>query len=557
MNVASVVIPAHNESGVLPATLNRIAEDSLARSLEVVVVANNCDDETADVARAFQRRVPGLVVVETDTPGKTNALNLGDEAVNAFPRIYLDADIVLGPDALEGMVDGLSVSSPVAGSPDIRFDLDGADLWVREYYRMFERLPYVTDGLVGLGVYGLSESGRDRFDEFPDVLADDLYIQRLFSPEERLRTRGQFAVRAPRRWADLVKVRTRVDRGNAQLATSAQSTDDGEGFERTSESSMKAMARSVAADPALLGAAGVYVGTTAVAKVRSRFSNDRAWGRDESTRPAPSRRPGIGTATSPWATPRVEVDHLPFSRQSQGEVVDSVFHALGAGLGGRIVTPNIDILQVVRRKPELRELVRTADILVADGMPIVWASKLLRTPLPERVSGADLVWSLADRAASEGRSLYLLGGRPGIAQRAGQTFTDRHPDLRIVGYDSPDFGFEHSPSQMRDVIDKLRAAQPDLVYLALGFPKQDVVAAQLAQYLPRTWFLGCGGALDMAAGAVDRANPTVQKLGGEWIHRLLKEPRRLARRYLLNDAPYAAGLLTRSTIDGVLGVKTG
>ncbi len=290
MNVASVVIPAHNESAVLPATLNRIAEDSLATSLEVVVVANNCNDETADVARAFRRRVPGLVVVETDTPGKTNALNLGDEVVNAFPRIYLDADIVLGPEALEGMVEGLTVSAPVAGSPDIRFDLDGADLWVREYYRMFERLPYVTDGLVGLGVYGLSEKGRDRFEEFPDVLADDLYIQRLFSPEERLRTRGQFAVRTPRRWADLVKVRTRVDRGNAQLAGTATTADHGEGFERTSDSSMKAMARSVAAHPALLGAAGIYVGTTAVAKVRSKFSNDRAWGRDESTRPAPTRR---------------------------------------------------------------------------------------------------------------------------------------------------------------------------------------------------------------------------------------------------------------------------
>ena len=560
MNVASVVIPAHNESGVLPATLNRIAEDSLASSLEVVVVANNCNDETADVARAFQRRVPGLRVVETDTPGKTNALNLGDEAVTAFPRIYLDADIVLGPEALEGMVEGLTVSAPVAGSPDIRFDLDGADMWVREYYRMFERLPYVTDGLVGLGVYGLSEQGRERFNEFPDVLADDLYIQRLFAPEERLRTRGQFAVRAPRHWADLVKVRTRVDRGNAQLAgsASASSVDQDEGFERTSDSSMKAMARSVAADPALLGAAGVYVGTTAVAKVRSRFSNDHAWGRDESTRqattatPSATRRP-----VSPWATPRVEVDHLPFSRQSGEEVVDSVFHALGSGLGGRIVTPNIDILQALRRKPELRDLVRTADILVADGMPIVWASKLLRTPLPERVSGADLVWTLAGRAAAEGRSLYLLGGKPGIAQRAGKTFTYHHPDLQIVGYDSPDFGFENSPGQMRDVIDKLTAAQPDLVYLALGFPKQDVVAAELARYLPRTWFLGCGGALDMAAGEVDRANPTMQKLGGEWIHRLLKEPRRLARRYLLNDAPYAAGLLTRSTVGGVLGVKNG
>ncbi len=554
MNVASVVIPAHNESGVLPATLKRIAEDPLAGSLEVVVVANNCDDETADVARAFQPRVPGLVVIETDRAGKTNALNLGDDAVNVFPRIYLDADIVLGPDALEGMVEGLSVSDPVAGSPDISFDLDGADHWVREYYRMFERLPYVTQGLVGLGVYGLSESGRERFDAFPDLLADDLYIQRLFAPDERVRTRGQFAVRAPRNWADLVKVRTRVDRGNAQLATSpSMAPDRPERFDRTSGSSMKAMARSVAADPALLGAASVYVGTTAVARVRSRFTDDHSWGRDESTRPAPAPRPNA--PVSPWAAPRVEVDGLPFNRQTEAQVVDSVFHALGAGLGGRIVTPNIDILQAARHQPKLRELIASADLVVADGMPIVWASSLSRTPLPERVSGADLVWSLAGRAAEQGRTIYLLGGKPGVAERAGSTFIERNPGLSIVGYDSPPLGFEHSPSAMRHVIDKLTAAKPDLVYLALGFPKQDVVGAMLTKYLPRTWFLGCGGALDMAAGEVDRANETLQKFGGEWLHRLLKEPRRLARRYLLNDAPYAATLLSRSAIQGITGVS--
>jgi N-acetylglucosaminyldiphosphoundecaprenol N-acetyl-beta-D-mannosaminyltransferase len=556
MNVASVVIPAHNESGVLPATLKRIADDRLAGSLEVVVVANSCDDDTADIARSFSEKVPGLVVIETDTPGKTNALNLGDEAVGAFPRIYLDADIVLGPDALEGMVEGLAVDAPVAGSPDIRFDLEGADVWVREYYRMFERLPYVTDGLIGLGVYGLSALGRERFGEFPDLLADDLYIQRLFAPDERLRTRGQFAVRAPRHWADLVKVRTRVDRGNAQLATSTPAAPAlSDRFERTTESSMKAMARSVAADPALFGAASVYMGTTAVAKVRSRFADDHSWGRDESTRPSPA--PRTRAPMSPWAAPRVKVDGLPFNQQTEAEVVDSVFHALGAGLGGRIVTPNIDILHTARHQPELRELIATADLVVADGMPLVWASSLSRTPLPERVSGADLVWSLAHRAAEDGRTVYLLGGKPGVAERAGLTFIEANPGLRIVGYDSPAIGFEHSASEMRQVIDKLTAAKPDLVYLALGFPKQDIVAATLARYLPRTWFLGCGGALDMAAGEVDRANETLQKFGGEWLHRLLKEPRRLARRYLLNDAPYAASLLSRSAIDGIVGANRG
>ncbi|CAL8968638.1 N-acetylglucosaminyldiphosphoundecaprenol N-acetyl-beta-D-mannosaminyltransferase [Propionicimonas sp. T2.31MG-18] len=556
MNVASVVIPAHNEASVLSSTLQRIADDPLAPALEVAVVANACTDDTADIARAFLPSVPGLVVVETEVPGKANALNLGDEAVSAFPRIYLDADIVLGPDALGGMVDALAVDAPVAGSPDIEFDLDGADRWVREYYRMFERLPYVTDDLVGLGVYGLSEAGRGRFDEFPDVLADDLYIQRLFTPQERVRTPGRFAVRTPRRWRELVKVRTRVDRGNAQLATT---TEPGAGFERTSGASVKALARALAVQPGLLPAATVYVGTTIAARVRSRLSDDYSWGRDESTRqPADGAAPaGAGAQAVPDAAAPVPIEGVPFTRQTEAEVVDTVFDALAGQRGGRIVTPNVDILQAVRRKPELRRLVRTADLVVADGMPIVWASRLRGTPLPERVSGADLVWSLAERAAEEGRSVYLLGGRPGVAQRAGRTFTERFPGLRIVGHDSPEWGFEHSPDAMRALIARLTDAGPDLVYLALGFPKQDLVAATLAQHLPQTWFLGCGGALDMVAGEVERASGAAQKLGAEWIVRLLQEPRRLARRYLLDDAPYAASLLTRSTLDGVTGVSKG
>lgn len=548
MNVASVVIPAHNESGVLTSTLHRIARDDLAPHLEVAVVANACTDDTAEIARSFAASVPGLTVIETPTPGKANALNLGDEAVGAFPRIYLDADIVLGPDALAGMVDALAVDEPAAGSPDVRFDLEGADRWVREYYRVFKRLPYVTDDLLGLGVYALSEQGRARFDEFPDVLADDLYIQRLFAPRERVRTRGHFAVRAPRRWSDLVKVRTRVDRGNAQLASVP--TPSTVGTDRTSSSSVRALARSVATDPALLPAAGVYVGTTVVARVRSRFSNDRSWGRDESSRVIDSPRPADGPAPEPRPVP---IEGLPFTRKTQDQVVDSVFRSLDRGRGGRIVTPNVDILQTVRRKPELRRLLRSAEVVVADGMPIVWASRLRGTPLPERVSGADLVWSLAARAAQEGRSLFLLGGKPGVAQRAGEEFIRENPGLRIAGYASPEWGFEKSPERMRELADELAEARPDLVYLALGFPKQDVVAAALAPLLPQTWFLGCGGALDMAAGEVARASDAVQRLGGEWIVRLVQEPQRLARRYLLDDAPYAAAMLTRSTLDGVTG----
>ncbi|MFT4217190.1 MAG: glycosyltransferase [Micropruina sp.] len=285
MRLASFIVPAHNESTVLPATLDRIASDPLAASLEVVVVANACTDSTAAKALEFADRLPGLTVIETEIPGKANALNLGDQAATAFPRIFLDADIVLGPGALEGMVSALSIDAPVVGSPAIRFDLTGADRWVRDYYRVFERLPYLSEGLVGLGVYGVSELGRRRFERFPDLMADDLYIQRLFEPAERIRTPGEFVVRTPRRWADLVRVRTRVDRGNAQIAAAADSLEAGHDYGRTSASSVRSLVDLVAARPKLAPSAVVYVATTVTAKIRARMSGDH-WGRDESSRVA-------------------------------------------------------------------------------------------------------------------------------------------------------------------------------------------------------------------------------------------------------------------------------
>ncbi|MFT4294056.1 MAG: glycosyltransferase [Micropruina sp.] len=283
MPLASLIIPAHNESAVLPATLERIADDPLAASVEVVVVANACTDSTVETARGFADRLPLLTVIDTETPGKANALNLGDEAAQAFPRIFLDADIVLGPGALEGMISALSVDEPVVGSPAIRFDLDGADRWVRDYYRVFEQMPYLSEDLVGLGVYGVSEQGRQRFERFPDLMADDLYIQRLFEPAERVRTPGEFVVRTPRRWADLVRVRTRVDRGNAQVAAAADDLESGHDYSRTSSSSVRSLVGLVAEQPSLAPSALVYVGTTVAAKVQARLKGDQ-WGRDDSSR---------------------------------------------------------------------------------------------------------------------------------------------------------------------------------------------------------------------------------------------------------------------------------
>lgn len=280
----AVVIPAHNEAAVLPRCLSALAEDPAGQTVEAVVVANGCTDDTAGVARSWADRLPGLIVVETEIPGKANALNLGDEAVSGYPRVYLDGDIVLSGQALSHLIEALSTDEPRIAAPKISFDTTGADRVVQHFYSIFSELPYASQGLVGLGVYAISQAGRERFDRFPDVTADDLFVQRLFAEDERLQTAGNFLVTTPRRWQDLVKVRTRTTQGNRELAN--EKWVGVVDAEETTRSTARALIDLVRRDPARLPASLSYVMLTAAARLRS-LSQSTRWHRDESSRSLP------------------------------------------------------------------------------------------------------------------------------------------------------------------------------------------------------------------------------------------------------------------------------
>jgi N-acetylglucosaminyldiphosphoundecaprenol N-acetyl-beta-D-mannosaminyltransferase len=133
-----------------------------------------------------------------------------------------------------------------------------------------------------------------------------------------------------------------------------------------------------------------------------------------------------------------------------------------------------------------------------------------------------------------------------VPEKAAQVLVARSPGLRIAGADAPPFGFDQTDEGVRQVAAALRAAAPGLVFVALGFPRQEQLIGRLRQELPGTWFVGCGGAITMLAGVTPRAPRAMQRLGLEWVHRLALEPRRLARRYLRDDLPFAVSLLTRS-----------
>ncbi len=246
-----------------------------------------------------------------------------------------------------------------------------------------------------------------------------------------------------------------------------------------------------------------------------------------------------------------------FDPLRESEVVTRVLAELAAGRGGNIVTPNVDILRRVVRDAESRHLLESSEIVVADGKPLVWASRIAGNPLPERVAGADLIWSLSAGMADAGRSVYLLGGEPGTATRAADVLRERFPALKIAGQLSPSLGFDTRPEEYAEVCAEVAGAAPDFVFAGFGFPKQERVIARLRPELPQTWFMGCGAAIGFVAGVHSRAPGWMQERGLEWVHRLVSEPRRLMRRYLVDDVPFAVRLLAgsaRTRVRGTAGV---
>jgi N-acetylglucosaminyldiphosphoundecaprenol N-acetyl-beta-D-mannosaminyltransferase len=248
------------------------------------------------------------------------------------------------------------------------------------------------------------------------------------------------------------------------------------------------------------------------------------------------RESAVGRGRAPLAG--MELD-----RMTEAEVVAAVLEALDQRRGGWVATPNVDICRAARHDPHLAAVMAGASLSVPDGMPLIWATRLRGDKLPERITGASLIFSLSEAAAGSGRSVYYLGGLPGVPEQAAAKLGARYPGLIVAGTDSPPFGFDTTADGVAVVRAKLEAAAPDIVFVGLGFPKQEKLITALAPALPRSWFVACGAAIPFAAEALPRAPVWMQHSGLEWAFRLRSEPRRLARRYLIDDLPFAARLL--------------
>ena len=237
----------------------------------------------------------------------------------------------------------------------------------------------------------------------------------------------------------------------------------------------------------------------------------------------------------------VELDHV-----DESQAIGAIVAAMDAGRGGSVITVNVDILRQLVRDERLGALLSKAELVVADGMPLVWASRIKGSPLPARVAGSDLIWSLTAETALSGRRVFLLGGAPGSCEAAERKLRACYPGLDIAGCHSPRFGFESDPAEVARLRRRVRDAAPDLVYVALGFPKQERAIEQLREDLPRAWFVGVGISFSFLGDRIARAPDSLSRVGLEWLHRLAQEPRRLAKRYLLHGIPFAGRLLAHA-----------
>jgi N-acetylglucosaminyldiphosphoundecaprenol N-acetyl-beta-D-mannosaminyltransferase len=224
----------------------------------------------------------------------------------------------------------------------------------------------------------------------------------------------------------------------------------------------------------------------------------------------------------------VPIDNLSYE-EAVNQIDAMVLAGRQTGKTHQVATVNVDFLVKAASDPELRYLLQEADLATADGMPLLWAARLLRAPLKQRVAGVDLVPMLVQRAAQKGYSIYFFGSAPGVAEIAARKLVEQYPKLKIAGIASPPYTsvLEMDAAMLAEI----RAAKPDILFVALGNPKQEKWIGMYGRELGIPVMIGVGGSLDMIAGQVSRAPVWMQKSGLEWVYRLMQEPRRLWKRY--------------------------
>ncbi len=223
----------------------------------------------------------------------------------------------------------------------------------------------------------------------------------------------------------------------------------------------------------------------------------------------------------------IQIDNL-----TMAEALDAICCLIKQKKAAYVVTPNVDHLVTLERDSLFREIYANASLILADGKPLIWISKLFRKPIKEKISGSDLFPKLAEMSAKQGYRMFFLGAAEGVAVKAAENLTKRYAGLQIVGTYSPPLGFEEDEEQLQYILDMICDAAPDILIVALGTPKQEKFIYRFREQLNVPVALGLGASLDFAAGNIKRAPRWMSEHGLEWLYRACKEPKRLAGRYM-------------------------
>ena len=220
---------------------------------------------------------------------------------------------------------------------------------------------------------------------------------------------------------------------------------------------------------------------------------------------------------------------------TMSETVEAIEQMIAADKKSYVVAINVDVVMKIEADPYLKKIVDDADMVLVDGKPLVWISKLHGRPLKEKVSGSDLVPLLCEVAAKNGYKVFIIGGKEGSAERAKQRLEEKLPDIKIVGTYAPPFGFEKEDAELERINRMISQAHPDLLITCFGCPKQEKWIYENIEKYDAKVSICAGATVDFLAGNVTRAPRWMSEHGLEWFYRFLQEPRRMFRRYFVDD----------------------
>lgn len=217
------------------------------------------------------------------------------------------------------------------------------------------------------------------------------------------------------------------------------------------------------------------------------------------------------------------------------EAISAIEEMIHSEKKSYVVAINVDVVMKIENDPYLKEITDNADMVLVDGTPLVWISKYYKMPVKEKVSGSDLVPRLCQVAAQKGYTLFILGGKDGIAAQAKTKLEEKMPNIKIVGTYAPPFGFEKNPEELAKINDMISQAKPDLLITCFGCPKQEKFIYENIGHYDASVSVCAGATVDFLAGNVKRAPRWMSNCGLEWLYRFFQEPSRLFKRYFVDD----------------------